>query len=184
MIRTERTGWYDLFRRDVARWINPGEFCSPDDLTPIRIAVLLLRHPPLRAMAWMRFGGWLRVIGARGGPSWVQRRLLRLYGLEIQPGAMVGGGCYIAHPVGCVLRAAEIGDDATIIASVTLGLNKEPEWPTLGDRVFLGAGCRILGAITIGDDVRVGANAVVLTDAPAGATMVGMPARALPADGR
>lgn len=177
MLRLERSGWFDLFRRDAARWVEPGEFSDPATLTVPTMISLLYRHPPLRAMAWMRLGGWFRTHGVKGGPGWAQRRLLRLYGLEIQPGAEVGGGCYIAHPAGCVIRAASVGDDATIIAAVTVGLNKEAVWPTIGDRVFLGAGCRVLGSITLGDDVRVGANAVVLTDVPDGVTMVGVPAR-------
>ncbi len=177
MVRMDRGGWFELFRRDAARWVQPGQWVDPPSVDPRTMVVLLLRHPPLRAMAWMRFGGWLRTRRVRGGPSWVQRRILRLYGLEVQPGAQIGGGCYIAHPSGCVIRPQRIGDDATIIAAVTIGLNKEPIWPTIGDRVFLGAGCRVLGDITLGDDVRVGANAVVLTDVPDDTTMVGIPAR-------
>jgi serine O-acetyltransferase len=129
-------------------------------------------------MAWLRFGSWLRSHRIRGGPSFVQRRLLRLYGLEIVPGADIGGGCYIAHPSGCTIRATHIGENATIIAAVTVGGAKERDAsPVIGDRVLLGAGCRVVGSMTIGDDVKVGANAVVLHDVADGETVVGIPAR-------
>ena len=175
MLRHERDGWMELFRRDAARWVEPGHVHDHDTLRPRTILTLLLRHPPLRALAWMRFGGWLRVVGVRGGPSYVQRRLLRLYGLEIAPGAAVGGGCYIAHPSGCTL-SARIGENATIVACVTVGSITGRDWPTLGDNVYLGAGCRVLGDINLGDNVKVGANAVVIDDVVANTTVVGVPA--------
>lgn len=171
-------GWMDLFLQDAARWIVPEEFHDPALLTPRSLALLLLRHPPLRAMAWMRFGGFLEERGVRGAPSYIQRRLLRLYGLELEPGRHVQGGCYLAHPVGCVLRAGRIGSNATIIGSVTLGANQDRRLsPTIGDNVFLGVGCRVLGDITLGDNVKVGANAVVLADVDDDTTVVGIPAK-------
>lgn len=177
MTAKRQTGWIDLFKQDAARWVEPERVGDPAQLTPRLIAVLLIRHRALRAMGWMRFGGFLNEVGVRGGPSWVQRRIMRRYGLEINPGRHIAGGCYIAHPVGCVLRASSIGENATIIGSVTLGSANDLERsPTLGNRVFLGVGCRVLGGITLGDDSRVGANAVVLRDVPAGVTVVGVPA--------
>jgi len=168
----------DLFLRDAARWIVPEQIADTASLTPALILRLLYRHPSLRAMAWMRLGGYLRARGVRGAPGYAQRRLLRLYGLEVQPGGHIAGGCYIAHPVGCTLRAARLGANATIIGSVTIGGNKgSTHSPEIGDRVFLGVGCRVLGSIKIGDDVKVGANAVVLDDVADGVTVVGVPAR-------
>ena len=125
MLRLERDGWRELFMRDVARWIVPREIGGASSLRPRDVALLLFHHPPLRAMAWMRIGGWLRVAGVRGAPGYLQRRLLRVYGLEIAPGAEVGGGCYIAHPSGCTVRAARIGANASVIAAVTVGAKKE-----------------------------------------------------------
>ncbi len=176
--RQHAGSWIELFRRDAARWIVPEEIHDPDALTPKLLLVLLVRHRPLRAMAWMRLGGWLRERGVRGAPSYIQRRIMRLYGLEIKPGRHIGGGCYVAHPVGSVLRAGYMGENATIVGSVTIGAANDREVsPTIGDRVFLGVGCRVLGDITLGDDVKVGANAVVLDDIASGTTVVGIPAR-------
>ena len=109
----------------------------------------------------------------------MQRRLLRVYGLELAPSTPVGGGLYIAHPVGCVLHAASIGENVTVIGQVTFGYANDARWPTIGDRAYLGVGARVLGGVTIGADARVGANAVVLGDVPPGSTAVGVPARVL-----
>jgi len=178
MARAERGVFRELFLLDAARWIVPEQVGDPTTLSARRVAVLLFRHPPLRAMAWMRFGSWLRSHRVRGGPSFVQRRLLRLYGLEIVPGADIGGGCYIAHPSGCTIRVTRIGANATIIAAVTVGGADERDTsPVIGDNVFLGAGCRVIGSMTIGNDVKVGANAVVLHDVADGETVVGVPAK-------
>jgi serine O-acetyltransferase len=70
-----------------------------------------------------------------------------------------------------------MGENVSIIAAVTLGLRNEHAFPVIGDRVFIGAGARVLGGIAIGDDAVIGANAVVIEDIPAGATAVGVPAR-------
>jgi len=109
--------------------------------------------------------------------GWVQRRLLRLYGLELSPGAPVGGGLYIAHPVGCTLFAEHLGTNVTVISSVTFGTRGDNGWPTIGDRVFVGTGARVLGGIEIGDDAMIGANAVVVRSVPCKTTVVGIPAK-------
>lgn len=114
--------------------------------------------------------------------GYVQRRLLRVHGLELAPSTPVGGGLYIAHPVGCVLHAASIGDDVTVIGQVTLGTRGDGRWPVIGDGVFVGVGARILGGITVGSGAVIGANAVVIADVPAGATAVGIPASVRRAD--
>ena len=171
-------GWLELFLQDAARWIIPEEIGDPDSLTPKLIARLLFQHPPLRAMAWMRLGGYLRERGVRGVSGYVQRRLLRVYGLEVRPGRHIAGGCYIAHPVGCTLRAGRIGSNVTIVGRVTMGANKELTLsPVLRDNVFLGVGCTVLGPITLGNNVKVGAHAVVLKDVPDNTTVVGIPAK-------
>ncbi len=167
----------NLVRQDAARWIDPEEIGDSASLSTRDIMALMFHHPPLRAMVWFRAGGWLKAAGVRGAGGYTQRRLLRVYGLELEVGADIGGGFYIAHPSGCTIRAERVGENATIIAAVTVGLNGSLRWPVVGDRVFLGAGCRVLGPIVVGDDVKVGANAVVLTDVADGRTMVGIPAR-------
>jgi serine O-acetyltransferase len=170
--------WRKL-RMDAARWIRPQEVGDAESLRPSSITRLMARYPPLRAMAWFRFGSMLRDLGVRGVPSWVQRRLLRLYGLELRVGADVGGGLYIAHPVGCVLAASSIGTNVTVISQVTFGTRDDGEWPKIGDQTFFGVGSRVLGGVHIGDGARVGANAVVLSDVGPGQTVVGIPARVI-----
>ena len=104
-----------------------------------------------------------------------------LTGIEIHPGATIGRRLFVDHGMGCVIgETAEIGDDVTLYQGVTLGgvaLEKEKRHPTLKDRVIIGSGSQVLGPITVGRGARIGANSVVLKDVPAGATMVGIPAK-------
>ena len=168
---------FALFRLDAARWVRPQEVADVDELTPLIAAKLLVRHMPLRAMAWMRLATACHQLGIRGIPSWVARRNLRVYGLEISPATKVAGGLYIAHPVGCVLHADEIGRNVTVVGQATFGTRTDGHWPVIEDGVFIGIGARILGGVNIGAGAQIGANAVVTRDVPAGATAVGIPAR-------
>src|SRR5216117_1646722 len=106
-----------------------------------------------------------------------------LTGIEIHPGARVGRRVFIDHGMGVVIgETAELGDDCTLYHGVTLGgtsWNKGKRHPTLGRAVVIGAGAKILGPILVGDEAKIGSNAVVVRDVPAGATAVGIPARIL-----
>ena len=97
-------------------------------------------------------------------------------GIEIHPGAKIGKRLVIDHGVGCVIgETAEIGDDCILYHGVTLGgLKFDPikRHPTVGNRVLIGTGAKVLGPIKIGDGARIGANAVVLKEVAAGATVV------------
>ncbi|GER21973.1 serine acetyltransferase [Zafaria cholistanensis] len=103
-----------------------------------------------------------------------------LTGIEIHPGATIGRRFFIDHGMGVVIgETAEIGDDVMIYHGVTLGgrsLAKVKRHPTIGDRVVIGAGAKVLGPITIGADSAIGANAVVVKDAPEGSIVTGIPA--------
>ena len=107
-----------------------------------------------------------------------------LTGIEIHPAARIGRRLFIDHGMGVVIgETAEIGDDCVIYHGVTLGgvsTKQVKRHPTIGDRVLIGAGAKLLGPITIGDDCRVGANAVVNKDAPANSLVVGIPAKPRP----
>ena len=107
-----------------------------------------------------------------------------LTGIEIHPGATIGRRFFIDHGMGIVIgETAEIGDDVMLYHGVTLGgrsLAKVKRHPTIGDRVVIGAGAKVLGPIVIGADSAIGANAVVVKDAPAGSIVTGIPAQNRP----
>lgn len=103
-----------------------------------------------------------------------------VYGIEIGRDVTIGRGVSFVHPIGIVIGGdARIGDRVTFYGSNTVGTAKDDGYPTIEDDVVLGAGARVLGPITVGRGAMVGANAVVLHDVPAGATVVGAPARAI-----
>lgn len=102
-------------------------------------------------------------------------------GIEIHPGAKIGRRLVIDHGMGVVIgETAEVGDDVLIFHGVTLGGKSFAEGkrhPTVGDRVVIGAGAKLIGPILIGEDAKIGANAVVTKNVPAGATAVGANSR-------
>jgi len=104
-----------------------------------------------------------------------------LTGIEIHPGAKLGRRLIIDHGLGVVIgETAEIGEDVYIYHQVTLGGTSSAHGkrhPTVGNNVIIGAGAKVLGAIYIGDNARIGSNAVVVAPVPAGTTVVGIPAR-------
>jgi len=104
-----------------------------------------------------------------------------LTGVEIHPAAKLGGRVFFDHAIGIVVgETAEIGDDCTLYQGVTLGgisLNEGKRHPTLENGVTVGAGAKILGPFTVGAGAKIGSNSVVVKAVPAGATVVGIPAR-------
>ena len=127
----------------------------------------------------------------RSGLHWLARFISHfsrwLTGIEIHPGAAIGRFVFIDHGMGIVIgETAEVGDGSTIYQGVTLGgtsLTKGAKrHPTLGREVIVGAGAKVLGGFTVGDGARIGSNAVVIKEVPAGATAVGNPARIILAD--
>ena len=175
-------GALDLLQMDACRWIRPEDVAEASELTPWLLVKLLYRHPPLRAMAWFRLATLMHRRKVKLLPGVLQRRLLRLYGLELVPGMKIGGGLYIAHPVGCVVVVESMGTNVSLMGGVTFGRREKLRWPIVGSNAFFGAGCRVLGPVEIGAGAKVGANSVVLTDIPTGAVVVGVPARVLARD--
>jgi serine O-acetyltransferase len=104
-----------------------------------------------------------------------------LTGVEIHPGAVLGRRLFIDHGMGVVIgETTEVGDDVTLFQGVTLGgrsMSKGKRHPTIGNRVTVGAGAKVLGPLLIGDDTQIGANAVVIKDGPAGSVIVGVPGK-------
>ena len=149
---------------------------------------VILAYPSLHALlihrlahaAWRR--GW-RLLGR------VLSNFGRfLTGIEIHPGAKIGSRLFIDHGLGVVIgETAEVGDDVTMYHDVTLGgvlpsVNSASQigvkrHPTIRDGVIIGSGAQVLGAVTVGEGARIGANAVVTKDVPAGVTVVGNPSR-------
>ena len=106
-------------------------------------------------------------------------------GIEIHPAAVLGRRLFIDHGMGVVIgETAEVGEDVVMFHGTTLGgtsMSRGKRHPTVGDRVMIGAGAKVLGPVRVGSDARVGANAVVVRDVPPGAVAVGVPARPRPA---
>ena len=104
-----------------------------------------------------------------------------LTGVEIHPGATIGRRFFIDHGMGIVIgETAEVGDDVMLYHGVTLGgrsLEKVKRHPTIGDRVTIGAGAKVLGPVVIGADSAIGANAVVVNDHPADSIITGIPVK-------
>lgn len=142
---------------------------------------VLTCYPGLHALLIHRLAHWLWGSGLKWLARFISHFGRWVTGIEIHPGAMIGPRFFIDHGMGVVIgETAEIGADCTLYHGVTLGgtsWNKGKRHPTLGDRVVVGAGAKILGPITVGAGAKVGSNAVVVKDVPAGATAIGIPAR-------
>jgi serine O-acetyltransferase len=140
---------------------------------------ILLCYPGLHAVWGHRLSHWLWTHDGRLAARWVSHAVRWLTGIEIHPGATIGPRFFIDHGMGVVIgETAEVGADVTLYHGVTLGgtsLAKGKRHPTLEDRVVVGAGAKILGAITIGADSRIGANAVVVKSVPSNSVVVGVP---------
>jgi serine O-acetyltransferase len=147
----------------------------------------LLTYPGVHAVIWHRLAHSLWRAGWRFPArllSWFSRFLTNV---DIHPGASIGRRFFIDHGAGVVVgETAEIGDDVTIYHGVTLGgttWSQGKRHPTLEDGVVVGAGAKILGPIVLGRGARVGANSVVVKSTPAGATVVGIPAKVVRPEG-
>ena len=143
-----------------------------------RLEVFLV-YSGLHAVWIHRISHWLWTHKVRFFARWLSQIGRGLTGIEIHPGAVIGPGLFIDHGMSVVIgETAELGADVTLYHGVTLGgtsLVKGKRHPTLGDRVVVGAGAKILGAITIGSDSRIGANAVVVKSVPPNSVVVGVP---------
>jgi serine O-acetyltransferase len=141
-----------------------------------------LNSPGLHAIWVYRFAHrlWLRGGLLKPVARIVMTVTRSVTGVEIHPGAVIGHRFFIDHGMGVVIgETAEVGDDVMLYHGVTLGgrsMAKTKRHPTVGSRVTIGAGARVLGPVYIGDDVQVGANSVVVKDVPAGAIATGIPA--------
>jgi len=142
---------------------------------------VLCCYPGLHAIAAHRLAHGLHRRGIGFIPRCISHLARFCTGIEIHPGAQLGRGVFIDHGMGVVIgETATVGDYTLIYQAVTLGgTGKETgkRHPTIGRRVVVGAGAKVLGNIRIGDHARIGANSVVLKDVPADCTAVGIPSR-------
>ena len=159
---------------DVDRWY---QVTSPECDRRRALLWFLARYPEFRTLYYYRLrrgnvagaaAGWLTGLFYRG------ERTLHLASSEIGP------GLFIQHGFATIVAARRVGANCWINQQVTIGFDRPDDRPVIGDGVFIHAGAKVLGNVTVGDGARVGANAVVVSDVPAGYTAVGIPARMLP----
>ena len=143
---------------------------------------VLTCYPGLQAIAIHRAARWCWTHGLKWLGRFISHIGRLLTAIEIHPGATIGRRVFIDHGFGVVIgETAEVGDDCTIYQGVTLGgtslAKGTKRHPTLGAGVIVGAGAKVLGAFTVGENAKIGSNAVVFKEVPPCATAVGNPAR-------
>jgi serine O-acetyltransferase len=142
---------------------------------------VFLCYPGIHALLFYRLSNWLWRKGFKVTGRFISSTGRFFTGIEIHPGATIGKRFFIDHGMGVVIgETATIGDDVTLYHDVTLGgtsLSKGLRHPQIGNNVIIGAGAQLLGPIHVGDNARVGSNAVVVKDVPADTSVVGIPAR-------
>jgi len=152
------------------------------------ILEVLLCYPGLHAVWLHRFSHWLYQNNCIICSRLISEFARFLTGIEIHPGAKIGNRFFIDHGTGVVIgETTEIGDDVLLYQGVTLGgtgKEKGKRHPTLLNNIVAGSGARILGNITIGNNVKVGAGSVVLKSVPDNCTVVGVPGKIVARDGR
>ncbi len=160
---------------ELARTIRARDPAQPTWLETIT------SYAGLHAVLMHRLAHLLYRMGLKAAARMVSHFSRFITGIEIHPGAKIGRRLFIDHGMGVVVgETAEIGDDVLIYHGVTLGglsSRSGKRHPTIGDGVAIGAGAQVLGPILVGAGARVGANAVVVAEVPAGETVVGIPAR-------
>ena len=165
-------GYFKMIRRDIASALER------DPAARSSLEILLL-YPGLHAVWIHRITHWLWIRNIRFIARGISQFARGLTGIEIHPGATINSGLFIDHGMGVVIgETAEIGNDVTLYHGVTLGgtnLSKGKRHPTIGDRVTIGAGAKVLGNILVGADSRIGANAVVVKSVPENSVVIGVP---------
>jgi len=142
---------------------------------------VLTSYPGIKAVLLYRIGHFFWRLNMPFVPRYISDIARELTAIDIHPGAVIGSDFFIDHGAGVVIgETTIIGDNVTLYSGVVLGgtsLKSEKRHPTLGDNVVVGSGAKILGPIIIGDNVRVGANSVVINDVPPNCVVVGVPGK-------
>ncbi len=148
---------------------------------------VLLCYPGLHAIWFHRIAHWFWNKNLKLIARLISHLSRWITGIEIHPGAKIGRRFFIDHGMGVVIgETTEIGDDVTLYHQVTLGgtsTKKGKRHPTIGNNVVIGAGAKVLGPITIGDNCKIGANSVVIRDVPPNSTVVGIPGKIVRREG-
>ena len=151
---------------------------------------IILTYPGVKAILFYKISNFFHIAGFHLLARIISQLSRFFTGIEIHPNAKIGKNLFIDHGMGVVIgETSEIGNDVTIYHNVTLGgispsidserQRHEKRHPTIGDNVVIGSGAQILGAIKIGNNSRIAANAVVVKDVPENSTMIGIPAKAI-----
>ncbi len=151
-------------------------------------AQVFLLYPGVKALIHYRIAHYFEKKGHHFIADWISKRTRRKTGIEIHPAAQIGKGVFIDHGMGVVIgETAIVGDYCTIYQGVTLGgtgKDKGKRHPTIGKNVTIGSGAKVLGPFTVGDNSKIAANAVVLSEIPPNSTCVGVPAHIVKRDNK
>jgi serine O-acetyltransferase len=179
----------------LAKTVKKGVAMVKEDVKAVRErdpaarsdAEVLLLYPGVHALMAYRLSHALHKKEKYFAARAVSQAARFITGVEIHPGAKIGKGLVIDHGMGVVIgETAEIGDNCTLYQGVTLGGTGKDvgkRHPTLGNNVMVGAGAKVLGPFTIGDNTKIAANAVVLDEIPDNCTAVGIPAKVVRREG-
>ena len=172
---------FDRLREDIQTVLER------DPAARSRLEVLFC-YPGVHAQVFHRMAHGLWRRGWRSSGRFLSHVSRFLTGIEIHPAARLGRGLFIDHGMGVVIgETAEVGRNVTLLQGVTLGgtsLRREKRHPTLGDNVVVGAGAKVLGGFTIGENSRIGAGSVVVREVPPNSVVVGVPGRVTYKDGQ
>lgn len=165
------------------RWYEEAKSIAERDPAARSVWQVVLQYPGYKALQMYRRAHWFHARGMFFIARAISQYARHKTGIEIHPGAKIGRCLFIDHGMGIVVgETAEIGDYCTIYHGVTLGgtgKDKGKRHPTIGNNVLIGAGAKILGPFTVGDNAKIGANSVVTTEVEPGTTVVGVPGRAV-----
>lgn len=157
-----------------------GAYQARDPAARSKLEIFLL-YPGVHAIINHRIAHWLYTHKLRFLARLVSQLSRHFTGIEIHPGATIGRRFVIDHGMGIVIgETAEVGDDVLLYHGVTLGgtgKDQGKRHPTIGNNVLIGCGAKVLGPFKVGDNSRIASNSVVLSEVPADATAVGVPAR-------
>ncbi len=171
-------GFFKTFKEEVA------VIKERDPAVKSSLEVLL--YPSFRAILRHRRAHWLYEHKFYFLARWYSQRTAHRTGIEIHPGAKIGKGLFIDHGTGVIIgETTIIGDNVTLYQGVTLGgTGKEQgkRHPTIGNNVMISAGAKVLGSFTVGDNSKIGAGSVVLSEVPPNSTVVGVPGRIVKRD--